>query len=29
MPLAEIHKAFQLMIDGGLTGKLVIHPDPN
>ncbi|AMU23008.1 zinc-binding dehydrogenase [Mycobacteroides abscessus] len=29
MPLAEIHKAFQLMIDGGLTGKLVIHPGPN
>lgn len=26
LPLAEIHKGFQLMIDGGLTGKLVIHP---
>ena len=26
LPLAEIHKAFQLMIDGELTGKLVIRP---
>ncbi|WP_200301221.1 zinc-binding dehydrogenase [Streptomyces adelaidensis] len=26
LPLAEIHKGLQLMIDGGLTGKLVIHP---
>jgi NADPH:quinone reductase-like Zn-dependent oxidoreductase len=26
LPLSEIHKGFQLMIDGGLTGKLVIHP---
>ncbi|MFM9589212.1 zinc-binding dehydrogenase [Streptomyces scabiei] len=26
LPLAEIHKGFQLMIDGGLTGKLVVHP---
>jgi NADPH:quinone reductase-like Zn-dependent oxidoreductase len=26
LPLTEIHKGFQLMIDGGLTGKLVIHP---
>ncbi|MGY4977153.1 zinc-binding dehydrogenase [Streptomyces sp. 900105755] len=24
--LTDIHKGFQLMIDGGLTGKLVIHP---
>ncbi|MBL7487661.1 zinc-binding dehydrogenase [Frankia sp. AgB1.9] len=24
LPLEEIHKGFQLMIDGGLTGKLVI-----
>ena len=26
LPLTEIHKGFQLMIDGELTGKLVIHP---
>ncbi|MCH5672878.1 zinc-binding dehydrogenase [Streptomyces gilvus] len=26
LPLSEIHKGFQLMIDGRLTGKLVIHP---
>lgn len=26
LPLSEIHKGFQLMIDGGLTGKLVINP---
>jgi len=26
LPLTDIHKGFQLMIDGGLTGKLVIHP---
>ena len=26
LPLMDIHKGFQLMIDGGLTGKLVIHP---
>ncbi|MFE7036866.1 zinc-binding dehydrogenase [Streptomyces sp. NPDC057621] len=26
LPLEEIHKGFQLMIDGRLTGKLVIHP---
>lgn len=26
LPLDEIHKGFQLMIDGALTGKLVIHP---
>nr|WP_237735218.1 hypothetical protein [Rhodococcus sp. JVH1] len=26
LPLTEIHKGFQLMIDGTLTGKLVIHP---
>ena len=25
-PLEEIHKGFQLMIDGALIGKLVIHP---
>lgn len=29
LPLTEIHKGFQLMIDGELTGKVVIHPsDP-
>ncbi|WP_433622231.1 zinc-binding dehydrogenase [Nocardia sp. CA-120079] len=28
LPLHDIHKAFQLMIDGALTGKLVINP-PN
>ncbi|WP_433476260.1 zinc-binding dehydrogenase [Spirillospora sp. CA-142024] len=26
LPLDEIHKGFQLMIDGELTGKLVVHP---
>lgn len=26
MPLTEIHKGFQLMIDGAVTGKVVIHP---
>jgi NADPH:quinone reductase-like Zn-dependent oxidoreductase len=26
LPLAEIRQGFQLMIDGELTGKLVIHP---
>ncbi|MFI1353066.1 zinc-binding dehydrogenase [Streptomyces sp. NPDC020898] len=26
LPLDEIHKGFQLMIDGRLTGKLVVHP---
>lgn len=26
LPLSEIHKGFQLMIDGDLTGKLVINP---
>ena len=26
LPLDEIHKGFQLMIDGRLTGKLVIRP---
>lgn len=26
MPLGDIHKAFQLMIDGDLAGKIVIHP---
>lgn len=26
LPLQEIHKGLQLMIDGSLTGKLVIHP---
>jgi NADPH:quinone reductase-like Zn-dependent oxidoreductase len=26
LPLSDIHKGFQLMIDGGLTGKVVIHP---
>ncbi|MEU6225627.1 zinc-binding dehydrogenase [Streptomyces sp. NPDC047042] len=26
LPLEEIHKGFQLMMDGRLTGKLVIHP---
>ena len=26
LPLTEIHKCFQLMIDGALTGKLVINP---
>ncbi|MER7178328.1 zinc-binding dehydrogenase [Streptomyces hyaluromycini] len=28
LPLAEIHQGFQLMIDGRLTGKLVVHPQP-
>ncbi|MEU6196645.1 zinc-binding dehydrogenase [Streptomyces sp. NPDC047061] len=26
LPLAEIHQGFQLMIDGRLTGKLVVRP---
>lgn len=26
MPLEEIHKGFQLMADGDLSGKVVIHP---
>jgi NADPH:quinone reductase-like Zn-dependent oxidoreductase len=26
LPLTDIHKGFQLMIDGALTGKLVLHP---
>ncbi|WP_435591757.1 zinc-binding dehydrogenase [Nocardia sp. bgisy118] len=26
MPLTDIHKGFQLMIDGTLTGKVVVHP---
>ncbi|MEU9734792.1 zinc-binding dehydrogenase [Streptomyces sp. NPDC048002] len=26
LPLNEIHKGFQLMIDGRLTGKLVVNP---
>ena len=26
LPLSDIHKGFQLMIDGMLTGKVVIHP---
>jgi NADPH:quinone reductase-like Zn-dependent oxidoreductase len=26
LPLSAIHKAFQLMIDGAVTGKVVIHP---
>lgn len=26
LPLEDIHKGFQLMIDGGLTGKVVIQP---
>ena len=26
LPLTEIHKGFQLMIDGALTGKLVVNP---
>lgn len=26
MPLEDIHKAFQLMIDGSLTGKAVVQP---
>ena len=26
LPLADIHKGFQLMIDGAFTGKVVIHP---
>ncbi|MCK8616285.1 zinc-binding dehydrogenase [Gordonia sp. C13] len=28
LPLSEIHKGFQLMIDGTVTGKVVIHPTP-
>ncbi|ROO84707.1 NADPH:quinone reductase-like Zn-dependent oxidoreductase [Actinocorallia herbida] len=27
LPLAEIHQGLRLMIDGALTGKLVIHPN--
>lgn len=27
LPLTEIHKGFQLMLDGSLTGKVVIHPN--
>ena len=26
LPLSDFHKGFQLMIDGALTGKVVIHP---
>jgi NADPH:quinone reductase-like Zn-dependent oxidoreductase len=26
MPLTDIHKGFQLMIDGAVSGKVVIHP---
>ena len=26
LPLTDIHKGFQLMIDGSLTGKVVVHP---
>lgn len=26
LPLTEIHKGIQLMLDGRLTGKLIIHP---
>ncbi|MCP2321242.1 NADPH:quinone reductase [Nocardia amikacinitolerans] len=26
LPLNDIHKGFQLMIDGAVTGKVVIHP---
>jgi NADPH:quinone reductase-like Zn-dependent oxidoreductase len=26
LPLSEIHKGFQLMIDGVLTGKAIVHP---
>lgn len=26
LPLTDIHKGLQLMIDGGLVGKLVLHP---
>lgn len=26
MPMTEIHRGFQLMLDGTLTGKIVIHP---
>jgi hypothetical protein len=29
MPLAEIHKGFQLMADGDVVGKVIVHPtDP-
>lgn len=28
LPLTDVHKGFQFMIDGALTGKLVIHPNP-
>ncbi|KAB2340210.1 zinc-binding dehydrogenase [Actinomadura rudentiformis] len=27
LPLTEIHKGFQLMIDGSVTGKIIIRPD--
>jgi len=26
LPLTDIHKGFQLMIDGAVSGKVVIHP---
>ncbi|TCJ96656.1 zinc-binding dehydrogenase [Nocardia alba] len=26
LPLAEIHKGFQLMVEGTVTGKVVVHP---
>ncbi|MFI0452780.1 zinc-binding dehydrogenase [Actinomadura sp. 6N118] len=26
LPLTEIHKGFQLMIDGGVTGKIIVRP---
>ena len=26
LPLTDIHKGFQLMIDGAVTGKVVVHP---
>jgi len=29
LPLMDIHKGFQLMIDGAVTGKVVIHPSPS
>jgi NADPH:quinone reductase-like Zn-dependent oxidoreductase len=29
LPIGDIRKGFQLMIDGELTGKLVIHPSSN
>ncbi|RNM12096.1 zinc-binding dehydrogenase [Nocardioides pocheonensis] len=27
IPLDEIHKGFQLMIDGAITGKVIVHPN--